>query len=163
MRAADLPVVAAIAAAVHPGHPERPEVFAERLALAPAGCHVLEATAGAVSGYAVTHPWLAEAPPPLDALLGTLPEAGPGAVWHIHDIALLPEARGAGHAAALLGRLLAAAARGFAGATLVALAGKAGYWERHGFRPVAPRGGAAGAAALGTYGAGATFMARALA
>jgi hypothetical protein len=54
----------------------------------------------------------------------------------------------------------AVAAPGGAGllrATLVAVAGKAGYWRRRGFRAVSPGDGGA---TLATYGAGAVFMAR---
>jgi len=158
MRASDLAMVEAIAEALHPDHPERPEVFAERLALAPGGCRVLADEVGALHGYAVTHPWGTESPPALDVLLGRLPPRA--AAWHIHDIAVLPAARGLGHAARLLHEFCTgAAARGYALATLVAIAGKGGYWERHGFRPIAPRD----PAALDSYGAGALFMVRSLA
>lgn len=145
MQPADLPAVAAVADCLHPHHPESPAIFAERLALAPAGCHVL-ADGPVLLGYAVAHPWTGLAPPPLDSLLGALPEwPGP---WHLHDIALLPVARGAGHAAALLRR--------WPRATLVAIAGTGGYWAAQGFHD-AP---CADPAALASYGAGARFMAR---
>jgi ribosomal protein S18 acetylase RimI-like enzyme len=140
MTEADLPGVVALAGAVHPHHPEAPAVFAERLALAPEGCWVL----GEGQGYALAHPWTGLAPPPLDTLLGAVPE-GP---WHLHDIALAPAARGAGHAARLLARWPAA--------TLVAIAGTGRYWARQGFRRVP----CADPAALASYGAGARFMAR---
>lgn len=147
MVAADLPGVLALADRLHPHHPESMAVFAERLALAPDGCRVL-ASGGALLGYAVAHPWTGLAPPPLDALLGALP-ARPGA-WHIHDVALLPAARGAGHVAALLAAPLPRL-------TLVAVDGTGGYWARHGFAD-AP---CSDAAALASYGEGARFMARA--
>jgi ribosomal protein S18 acetylase RimI-like enzyme len=150
MLPADLAAVETLAAALHPDYPERPEVFAERLALAPEGCRVLEGPAGLL-GYAVTHPW-AGPPPALDRLLGALPV--PAGDWHIHDIALDPAARGAGHAGAVLQDVLAlAAARGCGWATLVAVAGKAAYWTPQGF---APAGAAPG------YGSGAVLMRRAL-
>jgi ribosomal protein S18 acetylase RimI-like enzyme len=163
---ADLPAILAIAAALHADHPERPEVFAERLRLAPPGfCRVLARPGGSpasgLSGYALTHPWRAAHPPALDTLLGRLP-AAPDA-WHIHDVALLPEARGRGLADAVLREIEATAAAAGAGlrrATLVAVAGKAGHWRRRGFRAVAPGDGGA---TLATYGAGAAFMARDLA
>lgn len=139
MRDADLPLVVALAGALHPHHPESPAVFAERLALAPAGCWML-----GEAGYALAHPWTGLAPPPLDQLLGAVP-AGP---WHLHDIALCPAARGAGHAARLLAR--------WPRATLVAIAGTAGYWARQGFRERS----CADPAALASYGPGARFMAR---
>jgi ribosomal protein S18 acetylase RimI-like enzyme len=150
MTEADLPAVVALADRLHPHHPESPAVFAERLALAPAGCRVLS-VGGGLLGYAISHPWTGEGPPRLDALLGALP-AQPGA-WHIHDIALDPAARGAGHAGAVLRALLAA--QRLPRATLVAIPGMDAYWGRHGFRdaPVAD------IAALAAYGAGARFMA----
>lgn len=157
MRRADLPAVEAIAALLHQGYPERPEVFAERLALAPGFCGVLVAPPGPLLGYAVTHPWSAErGPPALDSLLGGLP--GGADAWHVHDIALLPEARGSGLADRLLAALEGRALRaGLRCATLVAVAGKSGHWSRRGFRPAqAPE------AALGSYGEGAVFMRREL-
>lgn len=161
MRPADLPHVAALAAAAHPDHPERPEVFAERLTLAPGSCRVLTGAGDGgptLLGYAVAHPWAAAAgPPPLDALLGALPPRPDS--WHLHDVVLHPAARGAGHAARLLVRRLAAArAGGLDLATLVAVAGKGAYWERQGFRPHPP----GDAIALASYGPGALFMARRL-
>ncbi|TCZ55106.1 GNAT family N-acetyltransferase [Roseicella aquatilis] len=151
MVAADLAPVLALADRLHPHHPESPAVFAERLALAPEGCRVL-AGAGGPLGYAVSHPWTLEGPPALDTLLGALP-ARPTAL-HIHDIALDPAARGAGHAGAVLRALLATAR--LPCATLVAIPGTGDYWTRRGFReaPVAVP------AALASYGAGARFMLR---
>ncbi|WP_243634351.1 GNAT family N-acetyltransferase [Roseicella frigidaeris] len=151
MRDADLPVVQALADALHPHHPESPAVFAERLALAPAGCRVLADAAG-IGGYAVTHPWTGAGPPPLDALLGALPAAP--AAWHVHDIALHPRLRGQGHASTVLQALLAASP--WRRATLVAVSGTGPYWAARGFAdaPAHP------AAALASYGAAARFMVR---
>ncbi len=60
MRAADLARVERIAAEVHPGFPEGPEVLAERLALCPGGCLVLDAPGerglGAPRGRALEAP-----------------------------------------------------------------------------------------------------------
>ena len=157
MRADDLPAVAGIAEAVHPDHPERPAVFAERLALAPAGCLMLAAGSAAL-GYVLSHPWRLDlGPPALDSLLGALP-AAPDA-WYLHDIALLPGARGQGHAAVALGRIWAtASAAGIRRAMLVAVAGKGPFWAARGFRP-AP---APPPASLAGYGAAAELMQRAL-
>lgn len=154
MRAADLPAVTSLADAIHTEHPEDAAVFAERLALYPVGCLVLQGEGG-ISGYAIAHPWTATAPPALDSLLGALP-AGPDA-FHLHDIVLDPAARGRGHAAAVLAMLFGQAVRlRLPRATLVAVAGTADYWQRQGFRPIPPRD----AAALESYGPGAAFMAR---
>jgi GNAT superfamily N-acetyltransferase len=157
MRRDDLGAVCAIATAVHPDHPERPEVFAERLALAPAGCRVLDGGARGPLGYALSHPWRLDlGPPALDSLLGALP-AVPDA-WYLHDIALLPEARGGGQAAGIVAALLAeAAAAGIGQAMLVAIPGKDRYWARRGFDD-APIAGPGPAARLAAYGAGARLM-----
>lgn len=148
MTKADLGAVQAIADALHPDHPERPAVFAERLALAPEGCLTLADRAGAVLGFAVSHPWRGAAPPALDALLGRLPAAPDR--WHLHDVALAPAARGQGHVPALLARIAAlAAARAIPTIGLVAVGGTERLWARLGFRPAGD--GAAGAA-LASYG-----------
>jgi GNAT superfamily N-acetyltransferase len=140
MRAADLPEVAAIAALCHPDLPEPPEVFAERLALFPAGCWMAE------GGYAIAHPWAGEAPA-LAARLGTLPEA-PDHLF-LHDVALRPAARGRGLLPALLARL---EALGLPEIRLVAVRGTRALWARHGFVPSGP--------AKPGYGTGAEAMRR---
>jgi len=159
MSAADLPAVERIAEQLHPDYPEHPAVFAERLALAPGGCWVLAAPAGqSLLGYAVTHPWTGRGPPKLNALLQGVPRPAPA--WHVHDVALLPVARGGGRAASVLRRVLARAlAAGCRHATLVAVAGKSTYWQRLGFRPAV----AADPIAMASYGSGAVFMTRAIA
>ena len=154
MRAADLPAASLIAALVHPSYPEDDAVMAERLRLCPEGCFTLVGPEDAVLGYAVGHPWRARTVPDLDTLVGALPD--PADAWCIHDVALRPEGRGCGAAAALVGLMLREAARcGVPVAVLVAVGAAAGFWRRHGFRPIAdapPPG----------YGAGATLMVRAV-
>jgi GNAT superfamily N-acetyltransferase len=140
MMAADLAEIATIAALCHPDLPEPPSVFAERLALFPAGCFA------ALGGYAIAHPWAGEAPP-LATLLRALPEA-PDHLF-LHDVALRPEARGHGLLPALLARL---DALGWPETRLVAVRGTRVLWERHGF--------AATGAAKPSYGAGAVAMRR---
>ena len=149
----DLRRLAAVAGEVHAAYPERAEVFAERLALDPAGCFAFDVE-GAMAGYALSHPW-AGAPPKLDSLLGALPAQ---AEWqYLHDVALLPAARGRGAATALLPRIEAAArARGLSRLALVAIDGLAPVWERLGFRKAPPPPGAA----LDSYDSGAVFMLR---
>jgi len=153
MRAGDLDGVLALADRVHPGLPESRAVFAERLALFPAGCIVL-ARAGGVAGYAVSHPIRPAEPPRLDALLGRIPTGA--TQYYIHDLALAPEARGTGAAAAAVSRLLLAAPP-YPTTALVSVYGTAGFWERFGFR----KSGEDMAAKLAPYGAGAVFMVRA--
>ena len=153
MRAADLPARIGLAALVHPGLPERIEVFAERLRLFPAGCHVLP-EGDTIGGYLISHPWHGAAPPPLDSFLTALP-AVPGTCL-IHDLALHPSRRGTGAAGAILRPLLAAPACRH-GAELVAVNGSTPFWHHYGFRP-APFPGSAEKRA--SYGPGATFMRR---
>jgi len=134
MAEADLDRVLAIADIVHPGYPEDLAVFAERLRLYPAGCRVLE-TGQEIAAYVLSHPWIFGQPPKLNHLLGQLP-AQPN-TYYLHDIALLPAARGAGAASTLVGTLVEhAAAAGFTNVSLVAVNNSAGFWLRHGFHRV---------------------------
>lgn len=134
MTAADVDAVLAVADVVHPAFPEDRAVLAERFALHPEGCLVLRAGDGAVIGYTLTHPWAADTVPPLNTLLGRLPDAE---VYYIHDLALLPAARGlrAGNAAV---RLLEAHARalGLSRMALVAVNNSGGFWSAQGFEQV---------------------------
>ena len=159
MALADLSAVLRIAAEVHPGHPERAEVLAEKLSLHPMGCFVLEG-ADDLLGYCISHPWRG-APPALDTLLGALP-ARP-ATWYLHDVALLPAARGLGAPVALLARLRKQAARaGLDKLSLVAVNGSVAYWQRQGFE-VLPADDTPSLQKLCSYGPDARLMACAVA
>lgn len=148
MRAADLSAVSAMSDAVHGAFTEAQPVYAERLALWPQGCRILETGAG-VAGYLIAHPWRLGAPPALGAMLGTLPVAAD--VYYLHDIALLPAARGTGAGAAALGLVLeSAVAARLPLVELVAVNGADTYWRAQGFEAVAP----------GPYGAGSWLMRR---
>jgi ribosomal protein S18 acetylase RimI-like enzyme len=132
MAAADLPAIMAVAGQVHPDYPEGEAVFAERLALHPAGCLVLAGGEG-LGGYVLSHPWRLGQVPALDSLLGAVP--GDADAYYIHDLALLPCARGGGAASACVDRLAAhARASGFVRMALVAVGNSAGFWRRQGFR-----------------------------
>lgn len=147
----DLPAVLRIAAAVHPGYPEGAAVFAERLALFPAGAWLL-AEGGVALGYALAHPWPAGQAVPLDTLLGALPASGERLLY-LHDLALLPAARGRGQGAAAVALLRGVAVRaGLAGLGLVALPGTARFWRAQGFHPAPASGLDAG------YGEGAGYL-----
>ncbi|MCK8782876.1 GNAT family N-acetyltransferase [Roseomonas sp. NAR14] len=153
MREADLGAVVAIAGAVHPGYPERPAILAERLHRHAPGCLLLETAAGP-GGYVLSHPWRLWDIPKLDTPLGPLPEA-PDA-YYIHDLALLPGARGGGRGAAAVVLLLAEAARlGLGTAALVAVGGSVPFWAARGFaeatRPALR-------ASLASYDAAARYM-----
>ena len=132
MTAADLPAVLAVAAVVHPDYPEDEAVFAERMRLFPQGCLVLDGPEG-LRGYIVSHPWHRAAPPALNSLLCELPaQAGS---FYIHDLALLPAARGSGAGGMIVASLVEIAARaGLPCLSLVAIDGSSGFWRRQGFR-----------------------------
>ncbi len=153
MTAADLAAVSRIAAVVHPDFPEDDAVFAERRELCPNGCRVL-VHGDDLAGYVVSHPWMAGCCPPLNALLGALPDTAD--TFYIHDLALLPVARGSGAASAIVDHLRATARdAGFHRLGLVAVNNSAGFWRRQGFESV---DGPGLDAKLASYGAGARYM-----
>lgn len=150
MRPQDLPRVVALAEAAHPDHPERPAVFAERRALAPDFCAVLD-LGGSIFGYVLAHPWTGAAPPALDTLVLRLPDRPD--VVHCHDCVIAPEQRGRGRLAPALATLEARAAGVAPFVSLVAVSGKDAFWARRGWRAdVLPPD------ALASYGDGAVFM-----
>lgn len=158
MQDADLARIDAIAGLVHLTYPERPEVFAERLALFPEGCHVLAAEDGALIGYVVSHPWRDGAPPALDTLLGALPEEP--STYYLHDLALLPQARGSGAGRRMVETLAALAeGLGLPSVTLIAVNASVPFWQKQGFALVDEPGLAQ---KLASYDADARFMRRAL-
>ncbi|RJF83874.1 GNAT family N-acetyltransferase [Azospirillum cavernae] len=151
----DLDAVLGVADVVHPDYPEDRAVFAERLALYPAGCRLAERD-GVALGYGVMHPGRLGVPPPLDAPLGALPAAAD--CLYLHDIALLPETRGLGLGASVLDYAHGLAARGgFAWLALTSTPGARSYWDRAGFTPY-DGGGPALAAKLASYGDGMAYM-----
>lgn len=137
MQPGDLPVTAAISATVHGRYAEDQAVYAERLALYPAGCAVYLRD-DAIVGFLVSHPWRRDAPPALGALLGAIPADAD--TYYFHDIAILPGARGSGagrEAVALVARQARIA--GQDEITLIAVSSADRYWTRHGFTRVAGR------------------------
>ena len=127
----DLPAVEAIAAAVHPDFPEDAMVLAERQLLYPAGTRLLE-LGGVPSGYVLTHPWRFRQLPALNSLLGAIPADAD--TYYLHDLALLPTARGTGAAGAVVTDIISYAhSEGFATMSLVAVNGSVPFWRRHGF------------------------------
>ena len=149
--AADLPRLCTIEAIVHPGLPERPEVMAEKLALYPDGCRKLMLGFDRV-GSAIAHPWFSGRAPALDEFLGALPPR-PGCL-HMHDVALLPEARGHGAARAYVEHLAALAeAAGIHCLACVSVYGTAPLWSALGFRSVTPTEGG-----LASYPSDAVYM-----
>ena len=135
----DIPQVLAVAARVHADYPEDEAVFQERLRLYPKGCLILagknESETCSGHGYLISHPWMDRKIPALNSLLGALPSQAD--TYYIHDLALLPETRGMGHARKLM-ELLRSAVRddGYKKLSLVAVHQSASFWERFGFRVV---------------------------
>lgn len=108
LQAADLEAVLAIQAAVHTFLPERREVFAAKLALCPDGCRML-VTGNEPVGYAFAHPWHLDEIPALDAVIAE-PSPAPDCLF-LHDVALLPPARGHGAGRAYVVEMCALATR----------------------------------------------------
>lgn len=151
MRATDLPVLCEIAGLVHPDHPESPEALASRLHRFPAGCFLAEGKAG-IFGYCLSHPGLVGQPPPLDMVLAELPAVAD--CLYLHDLALVPAARGLGLGDTMVAMLVALArTHGFHRIALTAVSRSGGFWERHGFRRHA-------CPALASYGEAAVYMVR---
>ncbi len=127
----DIAAVCRVADVAHPDFPEDEAIFLERLHLAPNGCFVLDLN-GKIEGYLLSHPWDANAIPPLNTLLGSLPEA-PG-TWYLHDLALMPDARAGGRTKPLIAHMLRTARdAGLPSLSLVAVNASVPYWTRFGF------------------------------
>lgn len=134
MRLGDLDVVSAISDAVHGDYTEPRAVYAERLALFPAGCFVAEAGQEVV-GYLIVHPWRHGGPPPLGVSMGPLPDAAD--CLYLHDLALLPAMRGTGAGTRATQMVFEIAARnGLADICLLAVNGAETFWASQGFAPV---------------------------
>ena len=158
MGEADIPALVAISDAVHGRFSEQPAIYRERLALYPAGCFVHD-QGGAVTGYLITHPWRRLNPVPLDEPIGALPADADS--YYLHDVALLPAARGTGAGAAALAQtMICAQEAGFDEISLVAVNGADSFWERCGFQRVDDAGIAG---LLESYGPGRAYMVRSLA
>ena len=154
---ADLDAVERIGNAIHVSLQERPEVFANKLELFPQGCFVL-ARNGAIAGYGVAHPWALGSVPALDTLMAALPPS-PDCLY-IHDVVVLPTARGQG-AAGVLVDLYEAVARQheLPSLALVSVYGTYVFWERFGFQTTADP---ALARKLQSYGETARYMRKSL-
>ncbi|AEQ53468.1 GNAT family N-acetyltransferase [Pelagibacterium halotolerans] len=127
--AADIPAVSAIAARIHPDFPEDDAVFADRQAIAPDFCFLFEIDA-APAGYVLAHPYRLGGLPALNTVLGRLPDLCD--TLYIHDLALLPAARGSGAARRIV-QTLARRAIPFGPLSLVAVNGSVPFWSRMGF------------------------------
>ena len=158
MLAGDLDGVVRVARLSFPDHFEDRACFAERFALYPQGCFVLDADDGQVAGYLIAYPWLQGSAPPLNTTIGSLPAGAD--VLYLHDLALHPDARGQGATAAIVERLADQARRdNWPRIALVAVNDATAFWQRMGFGIVEDP---ALAAKLASYGTDARYMIRAL-
>ena len=158
MEPQDIDGVVAVARVAFPDHFEGRECFEERLALFPEGCFVL-ASGEAVKGYLIAYPWPLGSVPPLNSLLGGLPETR--AEFYLHDLAFDPDVRGQGHARPIVERLAAELqAAGAERIALVSVNDSLVFWRGMGFQPVT--GDEAMRRKLETYGGDSTYMVRKL-
>ena len=131
-----------------PGFVETAEVFARRLA-SPANCSLVLERDGQVCAYLAAYRSALGKVTPLHGDFEAVPQAD---TLYLHDMAVLPTCAGQG----------LAAAQGLRHTALVSVQGSQTYWERHGYAQQ-PLGDAAQRERLASYGAGAVYMARAMA
>ncbi|MBV9077414.1 MAG: GNAT family N-acetyltransferase [Methylobacteriaceae bacterium] len=152
--AEDLPAVEAIADVLHPTFFERPETVHEKLRLCPDGCLAFADASGAVRGYGLSYPWRLDDVPPLDTFHGAWP--ADATLLYVHDVAILPEARGEGGAGAYLEAMRRVARMlGLQGLALTSVYGTVPLWAGLGFTVRASERIEAG---LAGYGAEARYM-----
>ncbi|RDD92763.1 GNAT family N-acetyltransferase [Acidovorax sp. BoFeN1] len=138
---------------------ESAEVFTRRLA-SPAQCSLVLEDGGRVCAYLAAYDSLLGKVTPLHGDFEAVPQAD---TLYLHDMAVLPTCAGQGLAQALLKSVWDhAAAQGLRHTALVSVQGSQTYWERHGYAQQ-PLGDAAQRERLASYGAGAVYMARAMA
>ena|SRR3989338_1773066 len=134
----DIGVVDKIAREIHPTLPERREVFAEKVRLFPQGCFKL-LFEGRMMGYAFSHPWLLYSIPQLNDFLHTLPQK-PDCIY-IHDVAVLPAARGHNAAGLFVAQISKVAqAMQIQHLACVSVYGTDALWARFGFHTVSSHG-----------------------
>lgn len=127
----DIPSVLAIAKQIHPGLFERSEIFGEKLELFPHGCKKLLIDNQLV-GYGFAHPWKIHSIPQLDTFLEKIPSQ-PDCLY-IHDVAILPQARGRNATDLLTKQYKKLAAHyDFKALSLVSVYMTTGFWQRFGF------------------------------
>lgn len=134
LRVEDVSDVVRIADQLHPGLPERPEVYGEKIRLAPETCRKL-VRHGVCLGYGIAHPWRLNAIPPLDTLLDELP-TDPDCLY-LHDVALLPSARGQSAPATYVQFAIECARQsGLPRLAMTSVYGSDVVWRRFGFEVV---------------------------
>jgi len=127
----DFDAVDGIAQAIHVEIYERTEVLFDKAGHFPQGCRKLVLD-GVMLGYAITHPWFINEIPQIDAFLPKRDEP-PDCIF-VHDVAVLPEARGSNAAGSFLALLRPLAqARGLRFFACVSVYGTDRLWSRFGF------------------------------
>ena len=131
MQAEHIPLVVRMADIIHTDYPESEAVFAERRDLFPDGALILMKGETAM-GYLISHPWIFRKPPALDTLVGKMPAAP--STYYIHDLALMPEARGGGAARGAVEIAITTARHlGTDNISLVAVGESGPFWHAMGF------------------------------
>lgn len=131
---ADLDAIQEISEAIHVNLFEERSIFQEKFNLFPEGCLVMEHI-GRVAGYSLSHPWRLKHIPALNQLLLGLP-AAPDCLF-IHDLAVLPRARGYGATYGLIEITeKLARQRAIPYLALVSVYGTYPLWGRFGFEVV---------------------------
>ncbi len=136
---------------------ESPEVFANRMERFGAYFRVVF-MGDRMVGYMISFPWkLGDTPVNNETFPADLPEPD---CFYIHDIAILPEARGAGISKAMLDDAYQTALRlGFDAVSLVAVGQSGNFWDNAGFVPYMQVGPQKLGRVLEIYGPGARLMA----
>lgn len=123
--------VVTIAGKVHPGLFEAEAVLEEKFTLYRNGCYLLEISEKP-AGYVLSHPWRLGSLPALNIMLGEIPDDAD--TYYIHDLALLPLARGVGAAGKIVAALTKhAGAMNYSTMSLVAVNKSLPFWENQGF------------------------------
>jgi ribosomal protein S18 acetylase RimI-like enzyme len=129
----DIDSLLRIADQIHSDLPESREVFEERAKLFPDGCFALvHVTTNELCGYAISHPIKYRQPPALNCLLEGI--SSHVDQYYIHDVAILPDYQGRGHAQQCIEKIFAVA-KPYTSIGLVSVYGTTSFWGRHGFKP----------------------------
>lgn len=116
---------------IWPHHWESPDLLIDRYRMFPQGHFIYEVN-GIPSGYVMSHPGYLGNPPRLNEDYRL--DKGDPNCFHIHDAAILPEARG-NQAVKTLWPTLLDLARDYAYMTLISVDDTESYWSRFGFVP----------------------------